>query len=1224
MLTTTHKKEKAAKKDNKKKKESKGGGASKEAKEVLSMDEPSGIYCLPCYRCKKYGHFLKNCPCPASGAESTDSTVLSTTYRTTTAATTPVSFLCEDCGGNALGCVCKEAFSFARPSKSTTTLTFGASTTTLACQVGLRKNDILLDNQAGLSCFKDFDLLENVREADVSCEFNGIGGKILCTQIGEYQPFGSVYFHPKCIANILSWSQIKKDNCENISFHYDNEDGSFTVNLGRESFLFNEVSSGLHALVLTSVADNKKNFTQREIHGADKAKEFMMRLGVPSPETVIDLIQNGSLSHLDVTAQDVRNAVSIYGPDVASLKGKSTEPVNVTTLVDRVPKQHGVMLEMSSDLMFISLEAYLVSVFKPIGLIMVNYLGKKGAKATTSIAAAILCQVNKCKSEGFGVSVINFDGEPGAYAAAKILESRQVCPPFNPTPGSHVGEIEIVIRLVKNWFTKRGYRNVPAMESFRGIRVNMAKEARVAFGQYCHVVTPNSITKNNALIPRTQGAIALHPTGNSAGSVYFFILATGHIAVRTKWTELPFPDEVLRYVENIVDNDLVVVFDDSYDVDDDVRVEEASPEVRGELPVAVEDVVENDPEVVEQEVVDVFDEQVHVVDEQVHVVDEQVQIIDEVAVEVEVDVGEHLVEQDGIVEDHIAEPIEAPPPPRYNLRSNTRVDYVKLNDPHQAELDPPLFYGFNVSVKKGIKRFKDKAVFAITDEVEQMLKKRVWDPVGVGDPRVKGKQIRSFMFLKEKFLADGSFDKVKARLVASGNMMDKSLFGDTSSPTVSLSSILMVAAIAARESREVVTADISGAYLNADMNSQHESVFMVLEREVTSVLLDLSPDYSKFVRRDGTVIVELKKALYGCVQSARLWYEKLRLVLEGFQFCVNPVDTCVFNKLVGDQQITVVVYVDDLLISSVNKELIRKLEMDLISAFGQVKFNRGKKHNYLSMGFDFSVSGEVIITMKNYVDELLKFSGVEGKSKTPALENLFTIDNSSILLQKEERDFFHSVVAKLMYLAKRTRPDILLPVNFLATRVSVASESDYSKLQRILQYLNATQELGIILRIGDVFEVIGSIDASYGVHNDGKSHSGVVVSIGSGPIFVKSTKQKIVTKSSYEAELVALSDNATQILWSREFLIGQGFLFPKTKILQDNKAVISSIKKGGSSSERSRHISIRRFWLSERIEKGELTIDYCSTDEMISDLLTKPLQGEKFVFLRNKLLNWYA
>ena len=119
-----------------------------------------------------------------------------------------------------------------------------------------------------------------------------------------------------------------------------------------------------------------------------------------------------------MTAQDVRNAVSIYGPDVASLKGKSTEPVNVTTLVDRVPKQHGVMLEMSSDLMFISLEAYLVSVFKPIGLIMVNYLGKKGAKATTSIAAAILCQVNKCKSEGFGVSVINFDGEPGAYAAA--------------------------------------------------------------------------------------------------------------------------------------------------------------------------------------------------------------------------------------------------------------------------------------------------------------------------------------------------------------------------------------------------------------------------------------------------------------------------------------------------------------------------------------------------------------------------------------------------------------------------------------------------------------------------------------------------------------------------------------------------------------------------------------------------------------------------------------
>jgi hypothetical protein len=113
-----------------------------------------------------------------------------------------------------------------------------------------------------------------------------------------------------------------------------------------------------------------------------------------------------------------------------------------------------------------------------------------------------------------------------------------------------------------------------------------------------------------------------------------------------------------------------------------------------------------------------------------------------------------------------------------------------------------------------------------------------------------------------------------------------------------------------------------------------------------------------------------------------------------------------------------------------------------------------------------------------------------------------------------------------------------------------------------------------------------------------------------------------VTKSSYEAELVALSDNASQVLWSREFLIGQGFIFPVTKILQDNKATISSISKGGSSSERSRHISIRRFWLKERIDKGELTIDYCPTNDMISDLLTKPLQGEKFIYLRNLLLNW--
>ena len=68
------------------------------------------------------------------------------------------------------------------------------------------------------------------------------------------------------------------------------------------------------------------------------------------------------------------------------------------------------------------------------------------------------------------------------------------------------------------------------------------------------------------------------------------------------------------------------------------------------------------------------------------------------------------------------------------------------------------------------------------------------------------------------------------------------------------------------------------------------------------------------------------------------------------------------------------------------------------------------------------------------------------------------------------------------------------------------------------------------------------IDASYGVHADGKSHSGTIITLGAGPVYVRSSKQKIVTKSSSEAELVALSDNASHVIWARNFIIAQGYI----------------------------------------------------------------------------------
>jgi hypothetical protein len=90
-------------------------------------------------------------------------------------------------------------------------------------------------------------------------------------------------------------------------------------------------------------------------------------------------------------------------------------------------------------------------------------------------------------------------------------------------------------------------------------------------------------------------------------------------------------------------------------------------------------------------------------------------------------------------------------------------------------------------------------------------------------------------------------------------------------------------------------------------------------------------------------------------------------------------------------------------------------------------------------------------------------------------------------------------------------------VSFLTTRVKAPDEDDMKKLSRVIKYFNGTRELGITLTAADPAKGEAFIDASYGVHADGKSHGALVVSLGAGPVAASSTKQKIVTKSSTEA-----------------------------------------------------------------------------------------------------------
>jgi hypothetical protein len=516
-----------------------------------------------------------------------------------------------------------------------------------------------------------------------------------------------------------------------------------------------------------------------------------------------------------------------------------------------------------------------------------------------------------------------------------------------------------------------------------------------------------------------------------------------------------------------------------------------------------------------------------------------------------------------------------------------------------------------------------KALRAMVSEISQIIEQNTVKPVDVKKltrKRMK-KIIISSIFLKEKYLSNGQFDKLKARLVAGGHMQDRSLYDDLSSPTVSTVGAFITATLAAREARHVVTVDIKGAYLNSVMPDSNEPVLMRLDPLCTSILVQLDPSYQQYRSDDGSVVVELQKALYGLVEAARLWYQNLSETLIRAGFKANHVDPCVFNRTNSKgTQCTICFHVDDLLITSSDRTMIDDVIKDLEKQYTTISVHEGKVHSYLGLTLDFTTPRKVRITAEGFVDDLLKSCNVSGTAKTPSLTDLFDIDYSSPLLSEEERKKFHTTVAKCLYLSKRTRPDIMLTVSFLVTRVASATLQDQAKLHRLLRYINGTRQLGLTLSASERLFVHCFIDASYGTHSDYKSHTGSSTTLGEGSIESVSSKQKLVSKSSAEAELISLSDRFSSAIWVSNFLTSQGYPMGPAIVHQDNMSTIALAEKGRSTSARTRHINLRYFFIQDRIAQGDIVIAYTPTEDMTADILTKPLQGKLFQKLRRDLL----
>ena len=131
---------------------------------------------------------------------------------------------------------------------------------------------------------------------------------------------------------------------------------------------------------------------------------------------------------------------------------------------------------------------------------------------------------------------------------------------------------------------------------------------------------------------------------------------------------------------------------------------------------------------------------------------------------------------------------------------------------------------------------------------------------------------------------------------------------------------------------------------------------------------------------------------------------------------------------------------------------------------------RGNKQTFIGMDVELIKDKKKLkILTKDYINEAIEEFGedIGPKVATPAKCDLFDIDENSPELSNEKVDKLHSIVAKLLFVTRRSRLDILTTIAFLQTRVSCSTEQDWEKLRRYLSYLKHTIDMPRIISIED-------------------------------------------------------------------------------------------------------------------------------------------------------------
>ncbi len=369
-------------------------------------------------------------------------------------------------------------------------------------------------------------------------------------------------------------------------------------------------------------------------------------------------------------------------------------------------------------------------------------------------------------------------------------------------------------------------------------------------------------------------------------------------------------------------------------------------------------------------------------------------------------------------------------------------------------------------------------------------------------------------------------------------------------------------------------------------------------------------------------VLELKKAIYGCVQAARLFWKLLIKVLkEKGGFNGGEVDPCLLMKKGESGIVFIGMYVDDCLLIGDKKAIEETIEIVKTEFTVKTEWNPA---DYLGCDLKYKSDGSGLCWLlqsdimkgleKNFGNEI---KGLQEYDTAGTPRKGLSRDPEGVSISAEKHSKYRTGVGKLLYLVKHSRPDIANAVRELSKVLDGPTEAAYKEMLRITKYVLSTKDWGLKIfpsrPSSGSFELLAFSDSSYADDKETRlSVTGYILYLCGVPICWRSKSQKTVSLSSTEAEWIALSEAAKDVRFVVQLVESMGIEVKRpVKIRVDNVGAIF-MSNNITTTGRTKHVDVRTKFVNQLVDDGELAIEFVRSEDNDSDGFTKNLIRELF------------